>query len=33
MIPAEELVPGDVVLLQSGDKIPADIRLCEVKNR
>ena len=32
MIPAEELVPGDVVLLQSGDKIPADIRLCEVKN-
>ena len=32
MIPAEELVPGDVVLLQSGDKIPADIRLCDVKN-
>jgi magnesium-transporting ATPase (P-type) len=32
MIPAEELVPGDVVMLQSGDKIPADIRLCEVKN-
>jgi magnesium-transporting ATPase (P-type) len=32
MIPAEELVPGDVVLLQSGDKIPADIRLSEVKN-
>src|SRR6476619_2004035 len=32
MIPAEELVPGDVVLLQSGDKVPADIRLCEVKN-
>ena len=32
MIPAEDLVPGDVVLLQSGDKIPADIRLCEVKN-
>lgn len=32
MIPAEELVPGDIVLLQSGDKIPADIRLCEVKN-
>jgi magnesium-transporting ATPase (P-type) len=30
MIPAEELVPGDVVLLQSGDKVPADIRLCEV---
>ena len=32
MIPAEELVPGDVVFLQSGDKVPADIRLCEVKN-
>lgn len=32
MISAEELVPGDVVLLQSGDKVPADIRLCEVKN-
>ena len=32
MIPAEELVPGDVVLLQSGDKVPADIRVCEVKN-
>lgn len=32
MLPAEELVPGDVVLLQSGDKVPADLRLCEVKN-
>jgi Ca2+-transporting ATPase len=28
---AEELVPGDVVLLQSGDKVPADLRVLEVK--
>ncbi len=30
-IPAEELVPGDVVLLQSGDRVPADLRLFRVK--
>ena len=26
-VPAEELVPGDVVLLEAGDRIPADARL------
>ncbi len=31
-IPAEQLVPGDIVLLQSGDKVPADIRLLSCKN-
>jgi magnesium-transporting ATPase (P-type) len=32
IIPADQLVPGDVVLLESGDKIPADLRLVEAKN-
>jgi Ca2+-transporting ATPase len=31
-LPARELVPGDVVLLKAGDKLPADCRLVEVHN-
>lgn len=31
-IAAEDLVPGDVVLLASGDKVPADLRLLETRN-
>lgn len=32
LIPAHHLVPGDVVVLQAGDKVPADIRLFSLKN-
>ena len=30
-IPAEDLVTGDIVMLQGGDKVPADLRLLQVK--
>ncbi len=31
-LPAEKIVPGDIIYLQSGDKVPADIRLHHVKS-
>jgi len=31
-LPSEQLVPGDVVLLQAGDRVPADLRLFQVKS-
>ncbi len=31
-IPSAQLVPGDVVLLQSGDRVPADLRLFNQRN-
>ena len=31
-IPAREVVPGDVILIRAGDKIPADARLIEAIN-
>jgi Ca2+-transporting ATPase len=31
-IPTKELVPGDIIILEAGDKIPADARLIEVRS-
>jgi Ca2+-transporting ATPase len=32
MVSARELVPGDILLLDTGDKVPADARLLDVSN-
>lgn len=31
-VPAEEIVPGDILLIESGDKVAADVRLIQVNN-
>lgn len=31
-VPAEQLVPGDMVMLEAGDRVPADMRLLECRD-
>jgi P-type Ca2+ transporter type 2C len=32
LVPAEEMVPGDIVILEAGDSVSADLRLVEASN-
>lgn len=31
-LPAAEIVPGDILLLEAGDRVAADVRLCKARN-
>jgi len=31
-VPAQNIVPGDIVIVKLGDRIPADIRMVDVSN-